>query len=167
MLGDQGTRPEYQQIAAWIAEEGIDASSMGRLWAWQAAYRMALHNPFTGVGLDNFYSNYYYYSSHWDGKNHSVHSTWFGVLAETGILGLIMFITAVTVTLRSGMGMLKDLDATPMPNPLLHRASQSVVAGIWGTLVSGTFLTQGFTWPIYILSGLQIALLQVHRNSNR
>lgn len=149
------------------AEEGIDASSMGRLWAWQAAYRMALHNPFTGVGLDNFYSNYYYYSSHWDGKNHSVHSTWFGVLAETGILGLIMFITAVTVTLRSGMGMLKDLDTMPVPNPLLHRASQSVVAGIWGTLVSGTFLTQGFTWPIYILSGLQIALLQVHRNSNR
>ena len=149
------------------AEEGIDASSMGRLWAWQAAYRMALHNPFSGVGLDNFYSNYYFYSSHWDGINHAVHSTWFGVLAETGFLGLILFVTAITVTLRSGTRMLKELDQAIAPNPLLHRCNQAVVAGIWGTLVSGTFLTQGFTWPIYILSGLQIALLQVHRNSSR
>ena len=147
------------------AEEGIDASSMGRLWAWQAAYRMALHNPLSGVGLDNFYSNYYFYSSHWDGINHAVHSTWFGVLAETGFLGLILFITAITVTLRSGTRMLQELDQAIAPNPLLHRCNQAVVAGIWGTLVSGTFLTLGFTWAIYILSGLLIALLQVHRNS--
>jgi hypothetical protein len=27
-----------------------------------------------------------------------------------------------------------------------------------GTVVSGTFLTQGFTWPIYILAALIIAV---------
>lgn len=47
---------------------------MGRLYAWDAAFGMAIDNPMTGVGIDNFYSNYYYYSQHWDGLNHAVHS---------------------------------------------------------------------------------------------
>ncbi|MCV5332820.1 O-antigen ligase family protein, partial [Escherichia coli] len=47
------------------AEDGIDASAMGRLYAWEAAFKMALHHPFTGVGLDNFYFNYYFYSTRW------------------------------------------------------------------------------------------------------
>ena len=70
------------------AEAGIDASAMGRLYAWEAAFKMALDNPLTGVGLDNFYYNYFFYSSHWDGMNHAVHSTWFGVLAETGFIAV-------------------------------------------------------------------------------
>ena len=69
-------------------EDGIDESSMGRIYAWGAAIGMAVSNPLTGVGLDNFFANYFAYSSHWDGLNHAVHSTWFGILAETGFLGL-------------------------------------------------------------------------------
>ena len=42
------------------AEAGVDASAMGRLYAWEAAFKMAVSNPLTGVGLDNFYSNYFY-----------------------------------------------------------------------------------------------------------
>lgn len=144
------------------AEEGIDASAMGRIYAWEAAIGMAVDNPLTGVGLDNFYVNYFFYSPHWDGLNHAVHSTWFGVLAETGFLGLFAFILAIFVTQRSGIRMLKQLDGSACPDASIHRASQSVVAGIWGTIVSGTFLTQGFTWPIYILAALQIALLNYH-----
>ena len=143
------------------AEEGIDASAMGRIYAWEAAVGMAVDNPLTGVGLDNFYSNYFFYSPHWDGLNHAVHSTWFGVLAETGFAGLISFITAIALTLRSGIKMLAEMDKEASPCVDLYRANQSVVAGIWGTVVSGTFLTQGFTWPIYILAALQIALLHV------
>lgn len=37
-------------------------------------------------------------------------------------------------------------------------AAQAVLAGLVGTVVSGTFLTQGFNWPIYILAALIIAL---------
>ncbi len=32
------------------AEEGVDESAMGRIYAWQAAINMAIANPFTGVG---------------------------------------------------------------------------------------------------------------------
>ncbi len=81
-------------------EEGIDESAMGRIYAWQAAIGMAIHHPLTGVGLNNFISNYFDYSPHWDGKNHAVHSTWFGVLAETGLLGFAVFIAIIIAVAR-------------------------------------------------------------------
>ncbi len=141
------------------AEDGIDASAMGRLYAWEAAIGMAAHNPLTGVGLDNFYSNYYYYSPHWDGLNHAVHSTWFGVLAETGFLGLAVFIFNIILLLKTSYRCLVTIELYIADvDPALVAASQAVFAGLIGTVISGTFLTQGFTWPIYILSALVVAI---------
>lgn len=147
------------------AEEGIDASAMGRLYAWEAAFKMALDNPLTGVGLNNFYSNYFFYSPHWDGLNHAVHSTWFGVLAEMGFLGLIVFIgiiVSLIKTSRQSLSMLAELKG--IVSPYLTATALAVYAGVVGTAVSGTFLTQGFTWPIYILSALCIAISHITQN---
>ncbi|MGF1725430.1 O-antigen ligase family protein [Photobacterium nomapromontoriensis] len=143
------------------AEDGIDESAMGRIYAWEAAYNMALDNPLFGVGLDNFFYNYFFYSKHWDGLNHAVHSTWFGVLAETGFVGFIIFITMITVLIRSALRSLTIIDAQATPvSPEIVATAQAVLTGLIGTVVSGTFLTQGFTWPIYILSALVCAIAQ-------
>ena len=140
-------------------EMGMDESAMGRLYAWQAAFGMALHNPLTGVGLDNFYYNYYFYSPHWDGLNHAVHSTWFGVLAETGFLGLAVFISIIVKLIRTAITTLKQIEQSQTPvAPAIHASAQAVLAGLIATVVSGTFLTQGFTWPIYILAALVVAV---------
>jgi len=148
-----------ERSSGGASEDGIDASAMGRLYAWEAAIGMAAHNPLTGVGLDNFYSNYYYYSPHWDGLNHAVHSTWFGVLAETGFLGLAVFIFNIILLLRTSYRCLINIELhIATVDPALVAASQAVFAGLIGTVISGTFLTQGFTWPIYILSALVIAV---------
>jgi probable O-glycosylation ligase (exosortase A-associated) len=151
------------------AEDGIDESAMGRLYAWQAAFGMALARPLNGVGLDNFYHNYYFYSPHWDGKNHAVHSTWFGVMAETGFLGLIVFVAMMTALVRSAMSSLRRIESSVCRvDPAVHASSQAVLAGIVATLVSGTFLTQGFTWPVYILAALVVAVtrwVDVHLGS--
>lgn len=138
------------------AEEGIDASAMGRLWAWQAAINMALANPMTGVGLDNFYVNYFFYSPHWDGKNHAVHSTWFQVLAETGFVGLILFAVLITTIFRT----LRAISRRPISeqNPDIALNLHALRSGLAGFLVAGTFLTQAFTWPLYIILALTIAL---------
>jgi O-antigen ligase len=142
------------------AEAGIDASSMGRLWAWQAAWRMALADPLTGVGLNNFYFNYFFYSSHWDGLNHAVHSTWFGVLAETGFLGLAVFVALLVTLCLSARRSLRHLGSCDAPPPSLQAAASAGLAGLLGTAVSGTFLTQGFTWPLYILAAFVTAIAQ-------
>jgi putative inorganic carbon (hco3(-)) transporter len=41
----------------------------------------------------------------------------------------------------------------------------ALVAGVFGFCVAGTFLTQGFTWPIYIILALTAAMaryVEVH-----
>lgn len=150
------------------AEEGIDASAMGRLYAWEAAFKMALSNPFTGVGLNNFYANYFFYSPHWDGLNHAVHSTWFGVLAETGFAGLFAFIWLIAGLIKTSRQTLAILDQNPLVfSPHFSATAMAVYAGLIGTVVSGTFLTQGFTWPIYILAALCIAISRITHNSTQ
>lgn len=144
-------------------ESGVDASAQGRLYAWQAAFKMANTHPFSGVGLDNFTSNYFFYSPHWDGMNHAVHSTWFGVLAETGYAGLCVFLILVFKAIKSlyqTVNRLQPLYEQGQCSAVLFCSAQSVLAGLAGFVASGTFLTQGFTWPLYILLALSIAVQQ-------
>lgn len=150
-----------QRASGGTAEAGIDESAMGRLYAWEAAFKMALDNPLLGVGLDNFYYNYFFYSPHWDGLNHAVHSTWFGVLAETGFTGLVLFIVFVYQLIKCAKHTLTVIDNSDHIPPYLTSVSLAVYSGLIGTLVSGTFLTQGFIWPIYILAALTIAVSQI------
>lgn len=150
-----------ERASGGVAEVGIDESAMGRLYAWEAAFGMALDNPLTGVGINNFFSNYFAYSPHWDGLNHAVHSTWFGVLAETGILGLIIFLSLMIMLVRTSIYSLYRIEQNlNQVDPVIHASAQAVFAGLLGTVVSATFLTQGFTWPIYILLALVVAIAQ-------
>ncbi|ALO34404.1 hypothetical protein CMT41_06485 [Colwellia sp. MT41] len=146
-----------ERASGGAAEAGIDESAMGRLYAWQAAWNMALDNPILGVGINNFYYNYFFYSSHWDGLNHAVHSTWFGVLAESGFVGLILFVTLIVSTLLMSLKMLNTIKVEEH-TPGIRVALNAAPAGIIGFIVSGTFLTQGFIWPIYLQVALVIAL---------
>jgi len=137
-------------------EEGVDASAMGRIYAWQAAISMATHHPLTGVGIDNFYANYYFHSPHWDGKNHAVHSTWFQVLAESGFLGLSIFVSLVGAMFAViAQSLTKITDQHP---PEILTMGLALWSGLVGFCTSGTFLTQGFIWPLYILLALLLAL---------
>lgn len=138
-------------------ESGIDESSMGRIYAWGAATQMALSRPLTGVGLDNFVPNYYLYSSHWDGMNHAVHSTWFGVLGETGFPGLIVFVLLIGRTIHTAFRTSGTLNRQHAP-PDARAMGTALVAGLPAFCVAGSFLTQGFTWPVYIQLALTVAL---------
>lgn len=139
-------------------EEGIDESAMGRIHAWKAAGRMAMSNPVTGVGLDNFIFNYFDYSDHWDGQNHAVHSTWFGVLGETGLAGFSLFVWMMIAIYRGIQRASQLIKTSTDPPPRMTAVSDGLLSGLLGFCVSGTFLTQGFTWPVYIILAMTIAL---------
>lgn len=144
------------------AEEGVDASAMGRIYAWIAAWRMALENPLTGVGLKNFYLNYYLYSPHWDGKNHAVHSTWFQVLAEMGFVGFILFMVLIVMIFKRLLATERACNLLPADlKSVFKTANDSIFAGFIGFCVAGTFLTQGFNWPLYILLAMTVALSKI------
>jgi putative inorganic carbon (HCO3(-)) transporter len=151
-----------QRASGGAAESGIDESSMGRIYAWQAAWGMACDHPLFGVGLDDFRYNFFTYTPHFDGLAKAVHSTWFGVLAETGFVGIILFITLVTLTLRRAIRTSMRLNKLRLAGdglpPTAFAVVQAVPAGLASFIVSGSFLTQGFTWPLYILLSLALAV---------
>lgn len=144
------------------AEAGaIDESAMGRLEAWKAAWRMAVGRPFTGVGLDCYVANFYYYSDWWEGFAKAVHSTWFAVLAEGGFPGFVAFIAMCVRIVRTGIAACNALSPAARGEryePAGFAMAQAVLSGMAGFIVSGTFLTQAFTWPVYILLALAAAL---------
>ena len=139
------------------AEDGIDESAMGRIWAWTAAYNMALAKPLHGVGLDNFIPNFWFYTPHWTGFNKAVHSTWMGVLAETGFPGLLSFVAMIVINLVVIFKASRSLARNKAPVSV-EALSYAVLSGFAGFIGSGTFLTQGFTWPVYILIAMTSAV---------
>jgi len=147
-------------------ETGLDESAMGRFYAWQAAFNMALDNPLTGVGLNNFLVNYFLYTPVWDGVTHAVHSTWFQVLAEIGFVGLVIFIIFIAQLLYTNsrtMLMIESLEQQEALLPIFITA-QAVYIALIGFIVSSSFLTQAWTWQIYLLAALTIASSHYTRN---
>ncbi|WP_295433601.1 O-antigen ligase family protein [uncultured Thiodictyon sp.] len=151
---------------AQSSDGGLDTSSEQRLHAWEAAIGMATAYPIFGVGLHCYYSNYYAFTPKWDGLNHAVHSTWFGVLAESGYIGFIFFITLFVGLIRSGIRNMKTVDRhAGTISPAVSVATQGALMGLVGTAVSGSFLTMGFTWPIYIAAAFVISIAQFLEDS--
>jgi probable O-glycosylation ligase (exosortase A-associated) len=74
--------------------DAADASAAGRIYFWQVAYAMANDRPLMGVGFDAYQSNYDKYDTTHGlyGPARAVHSAWFGVLAELGYTGLLLFV---------------------------------------------------------------------------
>ena len=151
--------------AAGIAErpviaaggDQVDESAQNRLWAWETAFRMALSNPVTGVGLGTFADNYFLYTEHWTGRAYVAHSTWFQVLAETGFPGLFVFVSMVGLAFGRLLVVRRRLEAVGTA-PLWQRTATSLLAALVGFVVAGTFLSQAFAWPIYVITALSAAL---------
>lgn len=144
-------------------EDGVDESAMGRIHAWEAAFNMALRNPLTGVGLSLFLDNYWDYATHsrGEGTAHVTHSTWFQVMSESGFIGLGLFGFMIFTIFMSVFGSLKRLDrnkGSPEYDPHMSAISVGTYAGLGGFCVSGTFLSQGFLWPVYIITAISIAI---------
>jgi putative inorganic carbon (hco3(-)) transporter len=147
---------------AELSQGGIDDSAMGRIYAWGAAVNMAARRPLTGVGINNFAASYYFFTDKWENRDKAVHSTWFQVLGETGLPGFIVFMMLVSATFRTCWRNLTRLVAAGSP-PILTATALSLFAGLAGFCAAGTFLTQAFTWPLYLIIGMTAALSQATR----
>ncbi|MEQ1731185.1 MAG: O-antigen ligase family protein, partial [Vicinamibacterales bacterium] len=150
-IGDRGL--VYNQ------NEVIDASSQGRVEAWKAAVRMAFVYALFGVGMGNFTALYREYSTFWDGRVYATHSIWFQVLAETGFVGLGLFVAMFVVAMRSASRSYHVLTEHDAPAPV--RALSLAVTASWGGVcVAGSFLSQAYSWQIFLLVALTAALSQ-------
>ncbi|WP_205769900.1 O-antigen ligase [Microvirga sp. KLBC 81] len=133
--------------------EGFDASAADRLDFWITALKAAALRPLTGVGLANF-SWFNYIQT---GQDMTTHNTWLQVLAETGIPGLALFVLMVARAFRTSLRAHRILSAAEIRSPV-QPVAYGLVAAIAGFCTAGLFLSQGFTWSIYIMVALAAAV---------
>jgi O-antigen ligase len=133
--------------------EGLDASAAGRLDFWITALKAAALRPLTGVGLANFpWFNYIQ-----TGQYMATHNTWLQVLAETGFPGLALFGLMVARAFRTSLRAHRVLSAAEIRSPV-QPVAYGLVAAIAGFCMAGLFLSQGFSWSIYVIVALAAAV---------
>ena len=158
VLSGVGNR-EYGDLDA----DGLDESSASRINAWKAGIGMALSRPVFGMGLGNFGEGYYLFAPIWDGKNRAAHSIWFQVLGETGFVGLVLYVGMVYFTFRAIVGLVRNVDLH-IQDERIRGLALALAAGFTGTCAAGTFLSQAYSWPVFIQVAL-ISALAHHVNS--
>ena len=150
---------QYFERMETIQRYTEDSSASGRIFAWKAATKMAIDHPL-GVGAGNFNSAYGRYYRAPDAPSMrwiSVHSIYFSVLGEFGVIGLITILSILFLNYRDNIRS-SHRNAT-VSNPVKDACvwplylNMAVVA----YAVCGIFLG-GVGYPhLYILSALTVA----------
>lgn len=80
---------------------------------WRAGWRMWLDKPIAGVGIGKFieFSGIYAIDLPFSQRTKIAHNTYISVLAETGIVGLIIFACMLFYTLKNFLSVNKKVDA--------------------------------------------------------
>jgi probable O-glycosylation ligase (exosortase A-associated) len=144
-------------------ENADDFSTAGRLHFWHVARIMAMDRPLTGVGMHVFNAVYnnYDFSNGAFGRRRSVHSSWFGVMAELGFIGLALFIVFFIRGFWIAGRARRLARRYPEYRSLGHFGS-AIEGALVVFAVGGTFITfqyNEFIWHFFALSIALQALL--------
>jgi hypothetical protein len=148
-------RSRGRGLAAWVAaltalvvtfQSGIldfllvrsQSSDLDRLTLWQDSLRIWLKSPLVGVGSGNLTSYTETYSSFplalvLQGY-HQVHNTFLELLAEDGIIGLLLFLAFLVVVFRSlVIGKSPTVDSPTVPTAALGLLVATVTMGLFAS----------------------------------
>ncbi len=124
---------------------------------WNAGMRMAVQNPFTGVGIGNFKSLVVQYQDA-DGNEVKTlaHNTYVEIAAELGIPTLVVFLAILLFTYRS-VDRVRRRSGESGP-VLIHQASLGIEAATVGCAVGMIFLSAHWEKLLWLLVFLSCAL---------
>lgn len=140
-------------------DEERDASASGRLHFWRVAVAIANAHPVGGVGLWGYHEAY---DAHDDangafGFKRAVHSSWFGVLAETGYPGFALYVVILGTALMTCRRIARDAQATGALAPLQPYA-RALEVSLIGFSIGGSFVALQYNEMYWHLIGVTIAL---------
>lgn len=140
-------------------EEKMDYSARSRLHFWEVARGMAGANPVLGVGFHAFNPSYnkYDFTHGLYGQNKSVHSVWFGVLAELGYAGLMLYLAIIGLALRACHRARKLATRRPELADLAKYAVALETAFIVFA-IGGSFIASQYSEMLWHFLGLTMAL---------
>lgn len=146
-------------------DDDRDASAQGRLYFWGLALDMATDHPLTGVG----FNAYRYAFDRYDvtggvhGSQRAVHSAWFGLVADLGFPGLIIFAALVVWTWFQTRQVKQEASQKNLPD--LATYAYSLQMSLVAFLVGATFLSVQYLEMVWHLFGLSIALTHIVRTA--
>jgi len=145
-----------------IADYEEDESAVGRLIAWKAGLRMFADNPAFGVGAGVFEVAYgqAYRPEGVRGKWIAPHSSYVQVLAETGLLGFICFLSIIVISIKH-LWLARQSTAHGQHDQDVEglvKLNKGITVGIWGFLACAAFLTQAYAWLFNIAIALSIVV---------
>ena len=144
-----------------------DVSGKSRLHFWKVAWLMAIDNPFWGVGIDHYQDRYgeYDFLDGAYGENRAVHSLFFLLLAEIGIIGFIIFSVIVFCCFRSYWQGIKYLKKNKSEGSLTKLVSFLPI-GLSGFLMASIFVNTFHTELIWFYVTVAITIQKFLRDKN-
>lgn len=140
--------------------EEMEGSAQGRLLAWGAGVRMAMDHPLLGVGPGHYPVKYgAEYKPEGYGLNEipwqTAHSSYFLLLGELGLPGLIFLLGIIGSNLAAGERLLRVIKPRLANDDL---GGQNLVVALNASLIAfmvgGAFLSGAYYPHIYVLAGL-------------
>jgi len=150
------TIQNYQQVE--------DASALSRLHFWGVATAMAVANPVFGVGFNGYNPSYdeYDFSGGEYGSQRSVHSTWFAVLAEQGIVGFALYVTIILLAVYNCIQSRRKMRRKgATKDDALTRFAVSIESALAVFIVGGTFLPFQYNEMLWHFIGISMVLRQL------
>jgi putative inorganic carbon (hco3(-)) transporter len=150
---------ERMGTMAVSSEDQLDASSASRIHFWRVAVDMANDYPLLGIGY-NVYNNIYDrydFSVGFYGEGRSVHSMWFGVLAELGYPALILFVLMIVLAITGMNKVARQARDGLLPMEYYHYAV-GIQTAFASCVVGGSFLPWHYTEMLWHFIALSMAL---------
>lgn len=142
-------------------EEERDASAQSRLYFWGLAVEMANDYPVFGVGFNSYrYSFGRYATGESAGGQRAVHSIWYGVLAELGYPGLVIFAAMLLVCLYTCHQIRRKARARGLSDIAAYAGHLQTSVLVF--MVGGSFLNLQYLELLWHVIGLTVALESIY-----
>ena len=148
----------YARMGALQRPPDHERSVTGRIEIWERGLELARERPLLGVGLGRFESAF---GARWSPPR-SAHSMLVEVLAETGVLGLIVYLGVLAATFH-GLERLRRAPPGGDGEPWLVRAALALEIALLGDLLISLTLPNAFQPGFVLLLALSWTLLRYAR----
>jgi O-antigen ligase len=164
LLGDRIDVERYLTLTDLSTDYNL-SSPGGRLELWKAAIGLSFAHPITGVGVECFaWAHYLARVDVGDAyrRYHAVHNSFLQIAAEVGLIGFAVYMRIVVGSLLTFLRTSRIQSRSRSPEAgKISALGGYMFLGFVGLLVSGFFLTQGYSGLSTLYFGLAAVMARL------
>jgi len=123
-------------------------SAQSRLDHWAYGIQLFRSSPIWGVGFEMFRA---------DGYRHTAHNSFVLIMAETGLVGCMMWVSMFYLAGKHIFRMQRITRGPPWIEPM----SKALEAAMGGWMVAGFFLSQSYSFLLFMLMAIVVSTVNI------